>query len=241
MCSHSKFNWSSLCHLMLSVRILCGGLERRLTCGLTGAFCLYLELFGCDGIVWEQHCSSLLLFSTVIIPFWLLGNRVGVLKRKKKKGLGDSYSRGQSISSLLSSHAVQPSHCQDMGIHCIFPLRQANCPGLQRCSVTQRERERSCGQTCAWRSFLKNRGNALRVQRGRHETWSWVLFWQLNIWKLEICPPLGLLLFFRFSQREARWFGGSLCCLTVTRFLVEAKRFSKSDELKCCSKTSWNS
>lgn len=45
------------------------------------------------------------------------------------------YIRGQSSSSLLSSHAVQPSHCQAIGIHCIFPLRQANCPGLQRSST----------------------------------------------------------------------------------------------------------
>lgn len=65
---------------------------------------------------------------------WLLALGSSVCE---KKGLSKLYSRGQSISSLLSSHAVQPSHCQDIGIHCIFPLRQANCPGLQRCSETR--------------------------------------------------------------------------------------------------------
>lgn len=33
-----------------------------------------------------------------------------------------------------------------MGIHCIFPLRQANCPGLQRCSGRQQKSRRG-GQT----------------------------------------------------------------------------------------------
>lgn len=83
------------------------------------------------------------------IRLWLLGNGEDV------KGLR-GYSRGQSVSSLLSSHAVQPSHCQDMGIHCIFPLRQANCPGLQRCSGTQTTAP-VCGQT-----YCPARWNQLR-------------------------------------------------------------------------------
>lgn len=77
----------------------------------------------------DQTCSGYSFHRSILL--WLLGNT------KDAKGFGQLYSRGQSISSLLSSHAVQPSHCQDMGIHCIFPLRQANCPGLQRCSGTQ--------------------------------------------------------------------------------------------------------
>lgn len=73
------------------------------------------------------------------------------------------YSRGQSISSLLSSHAVQPSHCQNMGMHCIFPLRQANCPGLQRCSGTQQKSHCEVKPT-------PGKGKSAKVSTKSHDT-----------------------------------------------------------------------
>ena len=46
-----------------------------------------------------------------------------------------AHSPGQAASSLPSSQAARPSHRQGRGMHWMAPLRQENCPGLQRSSV----------------------------------------------------------------------------------------------------------